>query len=346
MRRRGDVSAHHRIGGRFPAFGDENNVNIFWQEFPAITESLEKVSAIIQDACASRNPIISEGVRSLFDGKGKLLRPGVLLIAARFGKKQDKHLKLAACLEMLHMATLVHDDVIDDSPLRRGVPAAHARFGKRDAVLIGDYLLSRCFLLAAEYTSPENAVNLGKALSRMCVMEIEQNADRFSSDMNLRRYLKKIMGKSAILFSLACHVGSCEANAPKYVTERLRRAGYNIGMAFQIIDDILDYSGDASAVGKPLGNDIKEGFVTLPLICAVRRDASGALRSLFSKPAFTVDDPGAIIKLARENGGVEGARAFAETYTNRAMREIARLPDCAARDMLEKLALKLLRRDR
>ncbi|MDR1218636.1 MAG: polyprenyl synthetase family protein [Treponema sp.] len=321
-------------------------MNIFWQEFPAITESLEKVSAIIQDVCASRNPIINEGVSALFDGKGKLLRPGILLIAAHFGKKREKHLKLAACLEMLHMATLVHDDVIDDSPLRRGAPAAHVRFGKRDAVLIGDYLLSRCFLLVAEYTSATNAINLGKLLSRMCAMEIEQNADRFSSDMNLRRYLKKIMGKSAILFSLACHVGGDEAKAPKHITERLRRAGYNIGMAFQIIDDILDYSGDAGAVRKPLGNDIKEGFVTLPLICAVRRDASGALRSFFSEPTFTVDDPGAIIKLARENGGIEGARSFAETYTNRAMREIARLPNGAARDMFEKLALKLLGRDR
>ncbi|MDR0706989.1 MAG: polyprenyl synthetase family protein [Treponema sp.] len=321
-------------------------MNIFWQEFPALTESLEEVSAIIQDVCASRNPIINEGVSTLFDGKGKLLRPGILLIAAHFGKKRDKHLKLAACLEMLHMATLVHDDVIDDSPMRRGAPAAHVRFGKRDAVLIGDYLLSRCFLLAAEYTSPENAVNLGKALSRMCVMEIEQNADRFSSDMNLRRYLKKIMGKSAILFSLACHVGSCEAKAPKHVTERLRRAGYNIGMAFQIIDDILDYSGDVGAVGKPLGCDIKEGFVTLPLICAVRRDASGVLRSFFSDPTFTADDPNAIIKLVCENGGVEAARSFAETYTNRAMREIARLPNGAARDMLGKLTLKLLGRDR
>ncbi|MDR2193196.1 MAG: polyprenyl synthetase family protein [Treponema sp.] len=321
-------------------------MNTFWQEFPAIAESLEKVSRIIQDSCASQNPVIAEGVSALFDGKGKLLRPGMLLIAANFGKKQDKHLKLAACLEILHMATLIHDDVIDDSPLRRGVPAAHARFGKRDAVLIGDYLLSRCFLLAAEYTSAANAVNLGKLLSRMCAMEIEQNADRFSSGMNLRRYLKKIMGKSAMLFSLACHVGGSEAKASRQITETLRRTGYNIGMAFQIIDDMLDYSGDAGAVGKPLGNDIKEGFVTLPLICAVMRDTSGMLRSFFSQPSFTVDDPDLIIKLVRENGGIEGARSYAEIYTNRALREIARLPSGAARNMLEKLTITLLRRDR
>jgi heptaprenyl diphosphate synthase len=162
----------------------------FWDK--TIQDDLDRVSAVIRETCASPNPIVAEGVSALFDGGGKLLRPGLLLIAAAFGKKQDKRgadkrVNLAACLEMLHMATLVHDDVIDDSPLRRGVPACHVRFGKRDAVLIGDFLLSRCFLLAAEYTSPENALNIGKLMSRMCVMEIEQNADRFCSNFSMRR---------------------------------------------------------------------------------------------------------------------------------------------------------------
>jgi heptaprenyl diphosphate synthase len=320
--------------------------NDFWEEFPGIMDALEKVSAIIRDISASPNPIIAEGIASLFDGKGKLLRPAFLLISAEFGKKREKHYKLAACLEMLHMATLVHDDIIDRSPLRRGSPSTHARFGERNAVLIGDYLLSRCFLLAAQYTSPENAVNIGKLLSRMCVMEIEQNADRFRSDLNLRRYLRKIMGKSAILFSLACYVGGDEAKAPKPVVNRLRRAGYNIGMAFQIIDDILDYAGDPSSVRKPLLADLKEGFITLPLICAEKQDKTGELSLFFSQPVFRVDDPEKIIDLVRESGGVEAAYAFAETYTSRALREISLLPRCPARDILEKTAIKLLKRDR
>jgi heptaprenyl diphosphate synthase len=197
----------------------------FWGDFPGIPGALEKVSGIIQTASASKNAIIREGLSVLFNGNGKLLRPGLLLIASEFGKTREEHYNLAACLEMLHMATLIHDDVIDDSPLRRGAPAVHTRFGKRDAVLIGDYLLARCILLAAEYSSPEHAVSLAKLISIMCVMEIEQNSDRFKTDTSLRRYYRKIMGKSAGLFSLACHVGAFEAKASKALTERLRRIG-------------------------------------------------------------------------------------------------------------------------
>jgi heptaprenyl diphosphate synthase len=153
------------------------------------------------------------------------------------------------------------------------------------------------------------------------------------------------MGKSAALFALACHVGASEAKAPAPVAESLRRAGYNIGMAFQIIDDILDYSGDPEAVRKPLGNDIKEGLVTLPLICALPLDTSGSLRPLFSGAAFTVEDSGGIIRAVNEAGGVEASRAVAHRYTERALREIGGLPAGKARDALERLTRTLLIRD-
>ncbi|GHU98389.1 geranylgeranyl pyrophosphate synthase [Spirochaetia bacterium] len=318
----------------------------FWQDFPGIPEALEKVSGIIQNSSASQNSIVSRGLGVLFDGNGKLLRPGLLLIAAEFGKVQDKHYNLAACLEILHMATLIHDDVIDDSPLRRGAPAVHTQFGKRDAVLIGDYLLSRCILLAAKYTSAENAANIARLMSVMCVMEIEQNSDRFSTNLSLRRYLRKIMGKSAGLFSLACHVGAYEAKVSRALTEQLRRIGYNMGMAFQIIDDILDYSGDPGAVRKPLGNDIKEGLITLPLICAIPRDTSGTLKSLFAGETFFPNDTPAILTLVRDSGGVDLAKQHAEAYTRRALRGIAELPAGKGRNMLDKLTRSLLIRDR
>jgi heptaprenyl diphosphate synthase len=317
----------------------------FWTDFPETAGDIEKVSVIIEETCDSQNPVVKEGLSGLFDGKGKLLRPGLLLIAAGFGKKQEKHYKLAACLEMLHIATLIHDDVIDDSPLRRGLPAVHTRFGKRDAVLIGDYLLSKCFLLAAEYTSPQNAVYLGRLISRMCSMEIEQHASRFVSDLGRRRYLRKIMGKSAILFTLACHVGADEAKAPRQTAELLRRVGYNIGMAFQIIDDILDYAGDTSTLRKPLGNDIKEGLVTLPLIESVSRDETGKLKALFSESSFTVKNCDEVISLVKKSRGVEAAYSFAEVYTNRALREISLLPKGRGQETLEKITKRLLSRD-
>jgi heptaprenyl diphosphate synthase len=318
----------------------------YWNDFCGMPEALEKVSGIIRRASASENPVISGGLTALFDGQGKLLRPGLFLIAARFGKLQEKHYNLAAALEMLHMATLIHDDVIDDSPLRRGLPSLHSRFGKRDAVLIGDYLLSRCFLITAEHTSPQNAVNLARLISIICTMEIEQNNDRFRSNVSLRSYLRKIMGKSALLFSLACYAGACEAKAPKEVCRRFRRIGYNIGIAFQIIDDILDYTGNQELVRKPLGNDITAGLITLPALCALPLDNSGTLRDIFSRPAFTAEEGARIFNLVRQTGGAEAAGRYAENYTGRALREIGALPSGKNRDMLETLVRRLLSRER
>jgi heptaprenyl diphosphate synthase len=310
-----------------------------------MAEDLEKVSAVIRASSASRNPVISEGLSSLFDGRGKMLRPALFLISSAFGKADDRRYNLAACIEMLHIATLIHDDVIDDSPLRRGVAALHTRFGKRSAVLIGDYLLSRCFLLAAEHGSPENALGMAKAASLICGMEIEQNGGRFSADFSMRRYLRNIIGKSATLFSLACHAGAAESKAPKSIIGILRRTGYNIGMAFQIIDDILDYSGNPETTGKPPGSDIRGGLVTLPLICAMSGNAAGTLGRLFNGGSFSPGDCGDIIRLVREAGGLEAARAHAGTYTSRALREIAGLPSCPHRAMLETLTRRLLLRD-
>ena len=315
-----------------------------WNDFSGMPGALEKVSGIIHNSIASKNPIISEGLTSLFNGGGKLLRPGLMLIAARFGKVQDKHYKLAAALEILHMATLVHDDVIDDSPLRRGLPALHSRYGKKDAVLVGDFLLSRCFLLASEYTSPENAVNLARAISIICMMEIEQNNDRFKSTLSMRGYLRKIMGKSALLFSLACFTGAHEAKASRDLCQRLRRIGYNIGIAFQVIDDILDYSGNEYQMRKSLGSDINAGLITLPVLCALRKGNSDILKDIFSRDTFTPEEAKVIFTQVQNCGGVEAAGRYAEHYTNRALRDIAALPPGENRDMLETLTRRLLTR--
>ena len=314
----------------------------FWNDFSGMPDALEKVSGIIKKTVISQNPIISNGLTDLFNGNGKLLRPGLLLIAGQFGKLQEKHYTLAAALEMLHMATLVHDDVIDDSPLRRGRPTVHSLYGKRDAVLIGDFLLSRCFLLAADYTSPQNALNLARLISIICTMEIEQNNDRFRSNVSLRSYLRKIMGKSALIFSLACFVGAYEAKVSKELCERFRRIGYNIGIAFQIIDDVLDYTGNQDLVRKSLGNDISAGLVTLPVLCALDLDSTGELRRILSRDSFSAEEGKVIYSLVRSCGGAEAASKHAETYTNRALREISLLPAGEGRDMMEALTRRLL----
>ncbi|MFQ3546714.1 MAG: polyprenyl synthetase family protein [Termitinemataceae bacterium] len=320
----------------------------FWSSIPEMDKALMTVSTIIGEATASQNPIIRDALSDIFGNRGKMLRPGLMILSARFGKKNPKTVyPLAAAVELLHTATLVHDDVIDDSPLRRGLPAPHIRFGKKDAVLIGDFLLSRCFLLAAEHTSPDNAVTLGRAISAICTMELEQDAERFRINDSLRSYLRKIIGKTALLFSLSCHVGALQTKAENGVTERLRRIGYNIGMAFQIIDDILDYTGDPDTLKKPIGNDLRAGLATLPLICALRRD-DGRLRGLLrpqqaeSASGWAKVPVDSIIPLVHEMGGVTEARKYAQRYTDRALREIEKLPDIPEKVHIRSLAQNLL----
>jgi heptaprenyl diphosphate synthase len=209
-------------------------------------------------------------------------------------------------------------------------------------VLIGDFLLSRCFLLAAEYTSPQNALNLARLISIICMMEIEQNNDRFKNNTSMRSYLRKIMGKSALLFSSACFVGAHEAKVNRLLCEKFRRIGYNIGIAFQIIDDMLDYSGDPDLVRKSLGSDIRAGLITMPVLCALRLDTSGVLKSIFSRDNFSAEDTEVIFKQVQSSGAVENAGKQAAMYTNRALKDIAALPPGENRDMLETLTRRLL----
>jgi heptaprenyl diphosphate synthase len=312
----------------------------FWADFTGMSENLEKVSESIHSSISSQNPIINDALSVLFENQGKMLRPGLLLIASQFGNpEEEKAIHLAAALEMLHAATLIHDDIIDDSPLRRGLPTIHSKYGKKDAVLIGDFLLSRSFLLASEYTSPEQALQLSKVISIICTMEIEQNTSRFQFDTSMRKYFRKIMGKTALLFSLACHIGAHESNVSESITGTLRRIGYNIGMAFQIIDDILDYSGNEKQVRKPLGVDLKAGIVTLPLIAALRKDTSGNLANLCNLQNTDFDG---IINMVKNLGGIESSVIHAHKFTNRALQEITKLPAGNSRDLLEQVANRLL----
>ena len=315
----------------------------FWSSFPGMDTALSAVSEYIRTATASSNPIIQDALSELFEHQGKMLRPGMLILASQFGNPDPKRIyPLAAAIELLHTATLIHDDVIDDSPVRRGLPAVHMRYGKKDAVLIGDFLLSRCFLVAAEYTTPQNAIHLGKAISAICAMELDQDTDRFKPSLSVRNYLKKIIGKTALLFSLACHVGAAEAKAPPQVTERLRRIGYNIGMAFQIIDDILDYTGNERELKKPIGNDLRSGLVTLPLICALRQDREEKLLPLVQTDRFPYSDIPTLLSLTQQLDGIAEARRYAQLYTERALREIAQIPQGVAKQNMEQLSKKLL----
>ncbi len=246
---------------------------------------------------------------------------------------------------MLHMATLAHDDIIDGAALRRGVATLHALRGPRTAVLVGDWLFASCFSMVSDFAAVENSRALSQIVARICGSEVSQSADRHRMSTSIRRYLRRIAGKTAALFALSFHVGAYESSCPPELCSGLRRLGYCLGMGFQIIDDILDFEGLSTNTGKPTGRDLAEGIYTLPTILGLRNDDGRLAAALSRRPASrrALSQAAALID---ERGGISRARELAQRYTERSLREIARLPGGEARSVLENVALKLLHRTR
>jgi Geranylgeranyl pyrophosphate synthase len=322
----------------------------FWRDSPELSSRLERVVAAIDAALANPDFPLASQVAEVARANGKLLRPALLLIGSGFGKIADEERieRLASTIELLHVATLIHDDIIDEADTRRGRPSLHASIGVKEAVLAGDWLFSQCFLLASEGASPENAKGLSRLMAAICSAEIGQDLSKYGWTASVRDCKRIMAGKTAALFSLALYAGASEAKAGRRVEQTLRRAGYDIGMAFQVIDDILDYESSEQAMRKPVGKDIAEGLCTLPLVYALREDrvGMGALLAKVSEspPVEAAEAAAAAAARAIELGGPDRARRDARVFTDRALREIARLPALPPKTELERLSERLLAR--
>ncbi len=319
-------------------------------------EKLDKVESILIETLDDPSYPLAAETKELVLSGGKMLRPAFVLIGAGFGGKsgrgnsssrpsreKDRIAHIAAAVELIHVASLIHDDIIDQADMRRGVASLHTRFGTTNAILAGDWLFSRSFRLTADFASIKSARVLARFVGSVCSAEIHQDLSKFSFSTSRREYLRTIAGKTAALFSLSLHVGASEARADLVVTQNLRRAGYDIGMAFQIIDDILDYESDDKTLRKPVGNDIKEGLCTLPLILAMRKNES-SLRPLLDKAGMDDARISEIVKIVTESGALETSREIARHFTARALKEIGALPACEAREELLSITRKLLTR--
>ena len=194
------------------------------------------------------------------------------ILASGFGKVWDnKVLKAAAGIEILHMATLVHDDIIDGAGLRRGKPTINRLHGDKMAVYMGDFLLTRAVMLLSKTLPKERLDRIASGIKSVCEAEVEQFYSRFNLDISLTTYLKRISRKTASIFAFSCSEGAFLSKCKEDHLKKLTKLGYYYGMAFQIRDDILDLTGDSKKTGKPEGNDIKEGVITLPLILALQK---------------------------------------------------------------------------
>ncbi len=316
----------------------------FWEGHPELSDLLGRVRDEIVCRAGGGDGTVASAVRRLVESNGKMLRPAFVLLAASFGSAEASRVRrAAAAIEMLHMATLVHDDIIDEASVRRGIQTLHALAGTRTAVLTGDWLFAGAFSLVADFADMEAARTLASLVGRICAGEIRQANDRYRVDPSLRRYLRTIAGKTAVLFSLSFHVGARESGCAPAVRDTLRRLGYSLGMGFQVIDDILDFESTTAQTGKPTGSDLAQGIFTLPVVLGLRAD-DGALADALSRTPYTAADLARIVRMIADRGGLDGARRFAREYTERSQREIGRLPDQPARRTLQDVADRLLHR--
>ncbi len=299
----------------------EGSANDLHKIYAPIAAEMRRLDEFLAAEFTSREPFILQLLEHIATFGGKQIRPALLLLVGKLtGGVTDDHVKIAAVIELIHTATLVHDDILDDAVLRRNVETLHRRWGERAGVLLGDYLYSRAFALSTEV--PGMAAILSNTTHTICEGELLQIGNRWRPDIGESLYLDIIRKKTAILHSTACYLGARLSGAGGELSGRLREYGLDLGMAFQIIDDCLDYSGDEAVVGKSLGTDLHQGKVTLPLIYLLQalgvERANGILDALRrplaagieAKIARQVRDQGAIGEaLGRARSFVQSARA-------------------------------------
>ena len=259
----------------------------FWSSFPEMEERLGKVAVYFDKILDETPALIRPALESLLGSPGKMLRPAFVLMSAEAGDRVSENLySVAAAIELLHTASLIHDDIIDYSSERRGKPSLHTVMGVKKAVLAGDYLLVRALELAsaAHEDGLIDAVNNGAA--SLCLSEIEQDSDPGNYFIDRETYYSRIHGKTAELFALSCRVGAVLGGAEKDICDDLYNIGKNFGTAFQIFDDVFDYQKISERTGKPSGNDLKDGIPTLPLILALEKSDQSLKRLCRSKFRF------------------------------------------------------------
>ncbi|HEY1632193.1 MAG TPA: polyprenyl synthetase family protein [Rhizomicrobium sp.] len=307
-----------------------------------VSDDIATADRLIHDRMGSSVALIPDLARHLVDSGGKRLRPLLTLAAARMCfYRGDAHVKLAAAVEFIHTATLLHDDVVDASSLRRGKLAANIVWGNKPSILVGDFLFSRAFQLMVETGSMTVLDILAGASAVIAEGEVMQ----LKADSNLATtesdYLRIIAAKTAALFSAAAEAGAAIADAAPEIVAGLRDYGSNLGIAFQLIDDALDYSGREKQMGKTVGDDFREQKVTLPVILAYQRADEEARRfwhrSIESGPQHEGDLRWAITYV-EETGAIKETRARAGRYADQAVRALSVLPPSELRDALEAIA--------
>jgi octaprenyl-diphosphate synthase len=321
------------------------------QIFEPIRADLEKVDREFARHIESQVELIPKIGRYIQTSGGKRVRPAVLLMAARMAGYAGDHGALyAAVVEFIHTATLVHDDIIDDSELRRGRLAVHSRWGNDITVLLGDYLYIKSMAMALTYDTLDIVRLLCDVTLKMIEGELYQLTKNGDADISEDEHFDIIRRKTAYLFGGSAEIGALLGKVSAERQQALREYGFNLGVAFQIVDDLLDFTGDAETVGKPIGSDLREGKVTLPLIHMLRHAKDGrpgeVVRDAIATRTVTPEVWQELLACLKQHASIDYAFRRAEEFAERAKTPLYAFPPSSERDALLALPDYVLSRDR
>jgi octaprenyl-diphosphate synthase len=306
-----------------------------------VEERLRLVEREIERACHSEIALVRRYAEYVHRSGGKRLRPAMVLLCAQAcGYEGDQDIQLGAVVEFIHTATLVHDDIVDDAQVRRGHAAANHVWGNQLAVLLGDYIYIRSMAMSVALGDLRLVEILTESTSRLLEGEILDVSNNGDAGLSEEAYLRTIDRKTASLFAACGQAAAILAGAPAEHEEALAAYGSNIGMTFQLVDDLLDYCADPDRLGKQIGTDLREGKLTLPaiyLLASGPAEARDHAIACLGKPEVSSDDIGRVVAAMENGGAIERTREVAREYAGRARASLAALPPSRARDALEEL---------
>lgn len=323
----------------------------FWDSFPQVQKDMIEINQIILKHINSVPGLLGQALEDTFAVPGKMLRPACVMLFGAFGpdatQKHDDLQKIATSIETLHNATLIHDDIIDESSMRHGRPSIQTKYGKHIAVYAGDYLFALSLTLLSENAqSLHSVIADGKTMQNILVGETEQYNNAYNINISEKEYLNQIKGKTGVLFGLACFIGAYESGIKVTKALKAKQFGEYLGQAFQLRDDILDYTTTSSTFKKPVLLDVKDGIYSGPLIFALQNDDNNHLHELVKmRKDLTQDQLHEIENLVNHLGGVERAQKLADQYTEKTLASLKKhWPDNENRALIEQLTGRLLKR--
>jgi heptaprenyl diphosphate synthase len=306
-----------------------------------LKKDLNLIEEALKNVIQADHLILREASTQLLQAGGKRIRPVFVLLSGQIGTYDIERFKtVAVSLELIHMATLVHDDVVDDSELRRGKPTVRHSYGNRVAMYTGNYILALAIESITQINNPKIHQLLSKTLVDVCLGEIEQIEFKYNWDQQLRDYLRRIKRKTALLIATSCKLGALAGNATIEEANRLYQYGYYIGMSYQIIDDILDFTSTEKELGKPTASDLLQGNLTLPVLIAMKdKSFNHFLRETFSNPhSVATDDFNKLLAMLKETNAIEQSYRLSEQYLNKALEALDPLPNVEAKSILQDIA--------